>query len=78
MAVNVVHRHGRIAVGETIVLVATASTHREAAFEAARFIMDFLKTEAPFWKKEHSSAAKADGWVAATTADEGATRRWRR
>ena len=59
-------------------LVATASTHREAAFEAARFIMDFLKTEAPFWKKEHSSAAKADGWVAATTADEGATRRWRR
>ena len=78
MAVNVVHRYGRITVGETIVLVATASTHRDAAFEAARFIMDFLKTEAPFWKKEHPSAAKAGGWVAATTADQSATGRWRR
>jgi molybdopterin synthase catalytic subunit len=77
-AITVIHRHGRIAVGETIVLVATASSHREAAFEAARFVMDFLKTNAPFWKKEHLAASAGHEWVAATAKDEAAAGRWRR
>ncbi|TJV05672.1 MAG: molybdenum cofactor biosynthesis protein MoaE, partial [Mesorhizobium sp.] len=48
-----IHRHGRIAPGENIVLVVAASAHRQAAFEAANFLMDYLKSRAPFWKKEH-------------------------
>ena len=66
---------GPLAPGEQIVLVAVASRHRDAAFEACRFIMDFLKTEAPFWKKE----ATADGeerWVDARDSDEAALSRW--
>src|SRR4051794_10699998 len=54
--VPVLHRHGKVRPGETIVLVVTASKHRHAAFESAAFIMDFLKTHAPFWKKEHTAA----------------------
>jgi molybdopterin synthase catalytic subunit len=76
--VTVIHRHGKIAVGEDIVLVVTASSHRDAAFEAARFIMDFLKTNAPFWKKEHPAGAPAGDWVEAREADDEATERWRR
>jgi molybdopterin synthase catalytic subunit len=76
-AITVVHRHGRIPVGDVIVLVGAASTHRDAAFEAARFIMDFLKTDAPFWKKEHLAAADAGDWVKAENRDEAARRRWR-
>lgn len=76
----VIHRHGRIAPGAPIVLVVAASRHRDAAFEAARFLMDYLKTRAPFWKKEHLVAAKtsdeAGDWVAAKTSDEGAAARW--
>jgi molybdopterin synthase catalytic subunit len=73
--VAVVHRHGRIAAGEEIVLVVTVSAHRRAAFEAAEFLMDYLKTRAPFWKKE----LRADGqarWVAARECDREAVRRW--
>lgn len=77
-AVTVIHRHGRIPVGDVIVLVATASSHRDAAFEAARFIMDFLKTNAPFWKKEHPRSAKAGEWVGAKQEDDAAADRWRR
>jgi molybdopterin synthase catalytic subunit len=73
-AATVIHRHGRIIPGETIVFVATASTHRQAAFLAAEFIMDFLKTEAPFWKKEHGAAA--GDWVGARDADDAAAGRW--
>jgi molybdopterin synthase catalytic subunit len=78
--VTVVHRHGKIPVGDTIVVAAAASSHREAAFEGARFIMDFLKTNAPFWKKEHTASAggKRGEWVAATTKDDAAAARWRR
>jgi molybdopterin synthase catalytic subunit len=76
--VTIIHRHGKIAVGEDIVLVVTASSHRDAAFEAARFIMDFLKTNAPFWKKEHPAGAPAGDWVAAKSADDAAAERWRR
>jgi molybdopterin synthase catalytic subunit len=74
-AITVIHRHGLVEVGENIVLVVTASSHRQAAFEAASFLMDFLKTSAPFWKKEH--AADAEGaWVAAKDEDDTAAERW--
>lgn len=74
--VAVVHRHGRLVPGEDVVLVVVASAHRQAAFEAAEFLMDYLKTQAPFWKKEE----RADGaqWVAAKAADDDAAARWRR
>ena len=70
----VIHRFGRLAVGEAIMMVATASPHRSAAFAAAEFLMDYLKSRAPFWKKE-ISASKAE-WVAATEADETSLKRW--
>lgn len=73
--VTVLHRHGKVKPGETIVLVVTASKHRHAAFESAAFIMDFLKTHAPFWKKEHI-AAGAVAWVSAKTSDDDAEERW--
>ena len=70
----VIHRHGTLLPGEAIMMVATASRHREAAFQAAEFLMDYLKSRAPFWKKEFS----ADGaeWVAAKDTDEDALTRW--
>ena len=71
----IVHRHGRLLPGDNIVLVVTASRHRHAAFEAASFLMDFLKTKAPFWKKE-TRADGSGGWVDAREADETATCRW--
>jgi molybdopterin synthase catalytic subunit len=74
--ISVVHRYGRIAVGDDIVLVATASSHREAAFAAANFLMDYLKTSAPFWKKEHAVSGEAGQWVAATADDDEAAERW--
>ena len=77
-AITVIHRHGRIIPGENIVLVVTASSHRQAAFEAASFLMDFLKTKAPFWKKEHDLSGKAGDWVAAADADDRAATRWSR
>ena len=75
--ITVIHRFGRIAVGDDIVLVATASEHREAAFAAANYLMDYLKTSAPFWKKEHAVAGEAGEWVAAREDDEEAAKRWR-
>ena len=70
----VLHRVGPIAPGEPIVFVATAARHRRAAFEACDFLMDYLKSRAPFWKKEHGASGPA--WVAARDADEDALRRW--
>ena len=72
----IVHRYGRLEPGDNIVLVITASTHRQAAFEAASFLMDYLKTSAPFWKKEERAAGDS-GWVDEKTSDEAAIRRWR-
>jgi molybdopterin synthase catalytic subunit len=74
LGVTVVHRYGRIEPGETIVLVATASSHRQAAFAAASFLMDYLKTRAPFWKQVEG----ADGatWVEAKATDDAAAERW--
>jgi molybdopterin synthase catalytic subunit len=74
--VSVIHRHGRILPGEDIVLVVTASAHRRAAFEAAEFLMDYLKTSAPFWKKEVPASGEAGGWVASKTSDADDARRW--
>ena len=72
----VIHRHGKIAPGGNIVLVAAASAHREAAFKAAEFLMDYLKTRAPFWKREHLADGSQGEWVAAKDADDEAAERW--
>ena len=72
----VIHRTGKIPVGETIVLVAVTSAHRHAAFDGAGFIMDFLKSRAPFWKKEHLAGGDTGTWVDAKESDETALRRW--
>ncbi|TYR32834.1 molybdenum cofactor biosynthesis protein MoaE [Mesorhizobium microcysteis] len=71
-----IHRYGRILPGDNIVLVIAASSHRQAAFEAASFLMDFLKTRAPFWKREHGADGTAGNWVEATEADEKSSHRW--
>ena len=78
LGVTVIHRYGRIAPGEDIVLVVTASSHREAAFAAAEFLMDYLKTRAPFWKQVEKTAANRwrEIWVDAKTADDTAAERW--
>ncbi len=74
-AVAIIHRYGLIRTGEAIVFVATSSVHRAEAFHAAEFLMDYLKTRAPFWKKAHHSSGSGD-WVAATDDDETAAARW--
>ncbi|WP_284164619.1 molybdenum cofactor biosynthesis protein MoaE [Frigidibacter sp. SD6-1] len=70
----VLHRHGSLSPGEPIMMVATASRHRQAAFAAADFLMDYLKSRAPFWKKEFGADGAA--WVAARDEDEAALTRW--
>ena len=70
----VIHRHGRLAAGEIIMMVATAARHRADAFAAAEFLMDYLKSRAPFWKKE--TTADGAAWVAARDEDEAALTRW--
>lgn len=72
--VLVIHRYGPLAPGAPIMMVATASAHRAAAFEAADFLMDYLKSRAPFWKKEITGDGAT--WVAAKDADEDALKRW--
>ncbi|MER9327053.1 molybdenum cofactor biosynthesis protein MoaE [Mesorhizobium sp. M0488] len=74
---TVIHRHGKIRPGENIVLVVAASAHRQAAFEAADFLMDYLKSRAPFWKKEHRADGSEGGWVDAKETDANAARRWK-
>jgi molybdopterin synthase catalytic subunit len=75
LGVTVIHRHGRIAPGEDIVLVVATSSHREAAFAAASFLMDYLKTRAPFWKQVEKPSGK--NWVEAKAADDAAADRWK-
>jgi molybdopterin synthase catalytic subunit len=72
--VTVIHRYGRIVPGENIVLVATTSSHRDVAFSAAEFLMDYLKTRAPFWKQVERAGEKS--WVDAKTVDDAAAERW--
>ena len=75
LGVTVIHRYGRIAPGEDIVMVATASSHRQAAFAAAEFLMDYLKTRAPFWKQVEKAGGAS--WVEAKSSDDAAADRWR-
>ena len=72
--ITIVHRVGRIVPGENIMVVLTASAHRQAAFHAAEFLMDYLKAHAPFWKREET--AEGAGWVAAKADDDEAAARW--
>lgn len=74
--VTVIHRYGRVVPGDNIVLVLTASVHREAAFQAAEFLMDYLKTNAPFWKSEERADNKV--WVDAQAHDDNAAARWKK
>lgn len=71
----IIHRHGPLTPGETIMMVATAARHRADAFAAAEFLMDYLKSRAPFWKKETTTSGST-GWVSARDADEAALKRW--
>jgi molybdopterin synthase catalytic subunit len=75
LGVTVIHRHGRLTPGEDIVLVIATSSHRQAAFAAAEFLMDYLKTMAPFWKQVEQAGNKI--WVEARDADDAAAARWR-
>jgi molybdopterin synthase catalytic subunit len=72
----IVHRYGRLLPSDNIVLVVTASEHRDAAFDAARFLMDYLKTRAPLWKRE--SGKGGSRWVQASAGDDAATTRWQK
>jgi len=72
----IVHRVGTLKAGDNIVLVVTASEHRDAAFEAAKFLMDYLKSRAPLWKRE--TGAGGARWVEATPSDDDATARWKK
>ncbi len=78
LALSAIHRHGRVVPGENIVLVIAAAPHRQAAFDGANFVMDFLKTSAPFWKKEIGKDGSAGEWVSAKDADDSARERWTR
>ncbi|MCY3670586.1 MAG: molybdenum cofactor biosynthesis protein MoaE [Gammaproteobacteria bacterium] len=72
----IVHRYGRLEPGDPIVLTITASAHRQAAFDSCNFLMDWLKTEAPFWKREEG--ADGERWVTARADDDAARERWRK
>ncbi len=75
---RIIHRFGEIGPGEQIVMVATASTHRGAAFAAAEFLMDYLKARAPFWKRARRADGTVEGWVEAKETDEASAARWSR
>ena len=77
LGLTAIHRYGRIETGDNIVLVIAASRHRQAAFDGANFVMDYLKTAAPFWKKEHGKDGNAGDWVSAKDTDDAATDKWR-
>lgn len=74
--VLIIHRYGKLLPGEDIVLVITASAHRETAFQACQFLMDWLKTKAPFWKLEEGS--QGPRWIEAKASDDEATARWQK
>lgn len=76
LGLTAIHRYGKIAPGENIVLVVAAASHRQAAFDGANLVMDFLKTSAPFWKKEHGNDGKEGGWISARDADDAARAKW--
>jgi molybdopterin synthase catalytic subunit len=77
MGLTIIHRYGLMRPGERIVCVLTASSHRQAAFEAASFLMDFMKTSAPFWKREYLADGTTGDWVEAREADDASADRWK-
>lgn len=77
IGLTAIHRFGKIAPGGQIVLVIATAPHRQAAFDGASFMMDYLKTSAPFWKKEHRKDGTAGDWVSAKDADDRAREKWR-
>ncbi|UWU15300.1 molybdenum cofactor biosynthesis protein MoaE [Rhizobium sullae] len=77
LGLTAIHRFGKIAAGENIVLVIAAAPHRQAAFDGANLVMDYLKTAAPFWKKEHGTDGSAGDWVSAKDADDAARDKWK-
>lgn len=76
LGISAIHRYGKIKPGENIVFVIAISPHRQASFDGANFLMDYLKTRAPFWKKEHKSDGEDGGWVDAKDADDDALAKW--
>jgi molybdopterin synthase catalytic subunit len=76
LGISAIHRYGKIKPGENIVLVIATSPHRQASFDGANFLMDFLKTRAPFWKKNHRADGEDGGWVDAKDADDDALAKW--
>ena len=78
LGICAIHRYGKIKPGENIVLVIATSPHRQASFDGANFLMDFLKTRAPFWKKNHMADGNDGGWVDAKDADDDALAKWER
>lgn len=76
LGISAIHRVGKIAPGGNIVLVIAAAPHRHAAFDGASFVMDYLKTSAPFWKKEHFADGSEGGWVDAKESDDRARGKW--
>ncbi|CAK7255523.1 MULTISPECIES: molybdenum cofactor biosynthesis protein MoaE [unclassified Shinella] len=76
LGITAIHRVGKIAPGENIVLVIALAPHRHAAFDGASFVMDYLKTSAPFWKKEHFADGSEGGWVDAKESDDRAREAW--
>lgn len=77
LGLTAIHRFGTIPTGDNIVLVIAASRHRQAAFDGANFVMDYLKTSAPFWKKEHGKDGTAGEWIEAKSTDDTAKDKWR-
>ena len=75
-AIRIIHRYGLIKPNENIVLVMTASPHREAAFQAANYLMDYMKTDAAFWKREHLKNGELGQWVEARSSDDQSKNRW--
>ena len=73
---TVIHRYGKLKAGDQIVLVVAAAGHRHAAFDGANFLMDYLKSRAPFWKKEHLSDGTTGGWVEEKDSDRTAILKW--
>jgi molybdopterin synthase catalytic subunit len=78
LAATVAHRHGTVHPGEVIVFVGCSAGHRAAAFDGAAFLMDYLKSSAPFWKREHLADGTVGGWVEAKTSDADALDKWAR
>jgi molybdopterin synthase catalytic subunit len=76
LGITAIHRYGKIKPGENIVLVVAASPHRQASFDGANFLMDYLKTRAPFWKKNHRADGENGSWVDAKDTDDEALAKW--